>query len=150
MRASAHFKINDAQVVHETFDEEVLAINLDTGTYYSMPGLSAQVWRWVVAGVPLEAIGRALNQICDASPVSIAAQLEEFVGKLEQNRLIVPGDAPPVEETPVLSTFQGKVPAALAFDVYTDMQDLLLLDPIHDVEEAGWPLAKPARNTTTK
>jgi hypothetical protein len=29
-------------------------------------------------------------------------------------------------------------------EVYTDMQDLLLLDPIHEVdEEAGWPSPKP-------
>ncbi len=27
---------------------------------------------------------------------------------------------------------------------YTDMQDLLLLDPIHDVDEVGWPVASPA------
>ena len=26
---------------------------------------------------------------------------------------------------------------------YTDMQDLLLLDPIHEVDEAGWPSVKP-------
>ncbi len=25
---------------------------------------------------------------------------------------------------------------------YADMQDLLLLDPIHDVDETGWPNAK--------
>ena len=26
--------------------------------------------------------------------------------------------------------------------IYTDMQDLLLLDPIHDVDQAGWPTRK--------
>jgi hypothetical protein len=25
---------------------------------------------------------------------------------------------------------------------YTDMQELLLLDPIHDVDESGWPHRK--------
>ena len=25
---------------------------------------------------------------------------------------------------------------------YKDMQDMLLLDPVHDVEEAGWPEPK--------
>jgi hypothetical protein len=25
---------------------------------------------------------------------------------------------------------------------YTDMQDLLLLDPIHEVDAAGWPSTK--------
>jgi hypothetical protein len=25
---------------------------------------------------------------------------------------------------------------------YEDMQDLILLDPVHEVEEEGWPRAK--------
>ena len=35
------------------------------------------------------------------------------------------------------------VPGEPVLEKYTDMQELLLLDPIHDVEEAGWPKAKP-------
>ena len=31
---------------------------------------------------------------------------------------------------------------APALQVYTDMEDLLLLDPIHEVDEMGWPSAK--------
>jgi hypothetical protein len=30
-----------------------------------------------------------------------------------------------------------------ALNKYSDMQDLLLLDPIHDVDVAGWPTIKP-------
>jgi hypothetical protein len=30
-----------------------------------------------------------------------------------------------------------------AISVYKDMQDLFLLDPIHDVNEAGWPSYQP-------
>jgi hypothetical protein len=26
---------------------------------------------------------------------------------------------------------------------YSDMQELLLLDPIHDVDDAGWPKPNP-------
>lgn len=32
------------------------------------------------------------------------------------------------------------------FHKYTDMEDLLLLDPIHDVDETGWP--KPHQDDT--
>jgi hypothetical protein len=28
--------------------------------------------------------------------------------------------------------------------VYTDMEELLLLDPIHDVDETGWPVRAEA------
>ena len=39
---------------------------------------------------------------------------------------------------------RNKPLAAPVLNKYSDMQDLLLLDPIHDVdEEAGWPTNKP-------
>jgi len=31
---------------------------------------------------------------------------------------------------------------APVLNVYADMKDLLLLDPIHDVDEVGWPTPK--------
>ncbi len=33
---------------------------------------------------------------------------------------------------------------APVLESYSDMQDLLLLDPIHDVDDAGWPVANQA------
>jgi hypothetical protein len=27
-------------------------------------------------------------------------------------------------------------------DIFSDMQDILLLDPVHDVDESGWPILK--------
>jgi hypothetical protein len=41
-------------------------------------------------------------------------------------------------------TAAAAITAAPVLEKYTDMQELLLLDPIHDVEEAGWPKARPA------
>jgi hypothetical protein len=32
--------------------------------------------------------------------------------------------------------------AAPALNTFSDMQELLLLDPIHEVDEAGWPVAR--------
>ena len=31
---------------------------------------------------------------------------------------------------------------APAVQKYDDLEDLLLLDPIHEVDEAGWPVAR--------
>lgn len=142
MRADAHFAINEAQAVYEVFDGEVLAINLETGKYYSMLALSAQVWRWLIDGVPLGRIAAALEKICSADRPAVVAQLEAFLAKLAEEGLIVPGKAAPAEADPVLSQPMAAAPLTLAVEVYTEMQDLLLLDPIHDVEEEGWPLAR--------
>ena len=30
-------------------------------------------------------------------------------------------------------------PGPLSVDAFTDLADLILLDPVHDVSDAGWP-----------
>ena len=56
MALPARFRLNDKQVVFERFDDEVLAINLETGTYYSLPNLSAQIWNWLLDGADVQAV----------------------------------------------------------------------------------------------
>jgi hypothetical protein len=45
--------------------------------------------------------------------------------------------SPPPEAKP---TFKE-----LSLRTFTDLQELLLLDPIHDVDEVGWPAPLPPR-----
>jgi hypothetical protein len=40
---------------------------------------------------------------------------------------------------------EGKFEAPV-LQKYTDMQDLLLLDPIHDTDETGWPNIRIEKN----
>jgi hypothetical protein len=141
MRDDAYFKMNEAQVTHEIFDGEVLAVNLDTGTYYSMPGLGGLVWTWVVAGVPLRDVAKLLLCTCRDVPVSLEADIETFVSQLETHGLILPSTGAAAQAPGAPTERRPYKP--LQLEVYTDMQDLLLLDPIHDVDEAGWPLSKP-------
>jgi Coenzyme PQQ synthesis protein D (PqqD) len=119
----------------------VLAVNLDTGTYYSMPGLSGLVWTWVINGVPLADVTKSLLLACNDVPQSIEADVEAFVSQLHANGLILPSAGEPKQAPALPLDKQSFKP--LLLEVYTDMQDLLLLDPMHDVAEAGWPLAKP-------
>ena len=50
----------------------------------------------------------------------------------------------PAPEKPKLTLTKGERTAwrAPEFDEYTDMWELIKLDPIHEVEEAGWPIRK--------
>jgi hypothetical protein len=106
-----------------------------------MPGLAGVVWSWMVEGVKLDDVARLLQATCTDVPDSMEQDLEAFASLLESHELILPS----VGES-------AKAPAAptdkrpfkpLQLEVYTDMRDLLLLDPIHDAAEAGWPLTKP-------
>ena len=58
------------------------------------------------------------------------------------HELIAPSDAPP----PPDAVKSPSIPRAPfhppVLNVFSDMQDLLLLDPIHDVDATGWPMPK--------
>jgi hypothetical protein len=142
---AARFRVNDPRVVYENFDGEIVAVNLDTGTYYSMSESGAEIWTMLVAGMRLDqALAAALDRY-DGSRGEIEAAVRDFVERLCREELLVPDarGAAPLEHAASLPPAAKKAFAAPAFTAYSDMQDLLLLDPVHDVDEAGWPVHKP-------
>ncbi len=128
-------------VVHEAIEGEVIIVNLDKGLYFSTDGVGASIWAMIVAGRTADEILLWAKGL-DAGDV-VAADVAEFLDDLRENELVRD-----VAETPEGGDFD--VPAAPAtyekptLNVYADMEELLLLDPIHDVsDDAGWPHAAP-------
>jgi len=147
MLAYKHVRIDPTQVVYESFDGEILAINLETGAYYSLTGPSSRLWLLVIEGLPVGDIVDRFVAGHDASREAIAAAVHEFLARLSAERLIVGVGGEETSAPAAPSSPETGRPPALAFEmkVFTDMQDLLLLDPIHDVEDAGWPVAREDR-----
>ncbi|MGE3074353.1 MAG: PqqD family protein [Dehalococcoidia bacterium] len=131
MTADARYEVNKPDVVDESVDGEVLIVHLGTGAYYSSRGAGDVAWRLLSAG----------KTVAEASASHGIAEdaLSRFVDQLIAEELVRPRTTAP-QEVESLAAAAGEP----TLDKYTDMQELLLLDPIHDVEEAGWPMAKPA------
>jgi hypothetical protein len=135
-------------VVREVFDDEVVIVNLDSGAYYSLGGTGTQIWNLMEQGLSPAAITDNLVQFYDGSRDEIHAGLEGLLRDLLSEKLIVSfeeaepdGILPPTTNT--AAAVNGKKPFETpVLSKYSDMEDLLLLDPIHDVDETGWP-AKP-------
>src|SRR3954466_3604431 len=129
---TARYELNNPPAVAELVEGEVIAINLDTGSYYSLIGPAAEVWNRLVAGFsPQEILAGPADELADS--------LQRFIDALLAEGLIRPasGAPAPAASMPALAPWPSD---ALRFDHFTDMQDLLLLDPIHDVDErTGWP-----------
>jgi hypothetical protein len=138
------FKVNSGPVVFENYESESLAINLDTGTYYSLTGPASRLWTMLSRGTPSARIAEYFAAAHEGDPAQIADSVRRFLERLESEQLIVEDtgaaamdgagqQAPPEQRTP-FEDFDMRV--------FTDMQDLLMLDPIHDADEAGWPSAR--------
>jgi Coenzyme PQQ synthesis protein D (PqqD) len=134
--------VGGPSVVHETIEGEVIIVNLDKGLYFSTDGVGACIWAMIVAGRTADEILLWAKDALDAGH-EVAADVAEFLDDLRENELVRV-----IAETPEGGDFD--LPAAPAtyakptLHVYADMEELLLLDPIHDVsDDAGWPHAAP-------
>jgi hypothetical protein len=149
MNTKTHLKLRGPQVIHETIDNEVVIIDLPAGNYFSLTSAGADIWSMLIRGIPHDAIVEALARRYEGSREEIESAADRLVGDLLRETLIVPagadvpaGDAEGIMPAPGATAEPRPrfVPPALL--KYTDMQHLLLLDPIHEVDETGWPNQK--------
>ena len=138
MQASTRFRLNTGNVIHEKMDGEVIAIHLVSGAYYSMQHVGAAIWELLVAGHSVTEVHDALAAHDNGDGSDVQAALSRFVEELVTEELLVAADAPAPSHaaTPSLPGGPFKAPVLAKF---TDMTDMLLLDPIHEVEDTGWP-----------
>ena len=136
--------VNTAEVVHETIDGEAILIHLGTGTYYSLDGVGAEIWAFAAAGADRDDVLTAAQHRYDGDPAHIRASVERLVEELLSQGLLV--EVTSASEPPQPRLPDGRVPFAdPQLHVYTDMQEFMLVDPLHEVDEAaGWPHAKSA------
>ncbi len=119
----------------EVLEGEVVVLNVETGVYFSLRGLASELWRDLAAGHRVEKLAR----LADDHGYG-AERVTAFVCELTRHGLMRPASRPPVAGEPGSAALLKVESPALIFEVYEDMQDLILSDPIHDVDEsAGWP-----------
>ncbi len=135
----SRYEPNNPPIVAEMVEGELIAINIETGTYYSLAGPAARIWNAIAAGHSAAEIAGAVSPPGDAA--ALRQSVENFVEALLAEQLIRPVERPaPAGNLLPLAPWQTE---SLRLERFTDMQDLLVLDPIHEVDEAGWP--KPLR-----
>lgn len=137
------YRLRRRDVTHERLDGEVIAVNLLTGRYYSMSGTAADIW----SATLLTGTARGARELLAAVytlPAEAKAEVEAFLDRCVEAELIDLTDSADVGQ-------QGADGAALPEDFsrtswltpsleeYEDLQDLILVDPIHDTSALGWP-----------
>lgn len=139
---SDRWTIDPDQVVWEVLDGEAVIVDLAAGHYHAAPGVAATVWQAVASGCDLDGIVATVRaahlDVPDDPAPAITAFLDQLVGAGLAATAPAgdggPGAAPNAPTSP--TAWQ---PPAL--ESHDDLEDLLLLDPVHDVTDAGWPNA---------
>ncbi len=149
MTTSQYFRMNSPTCIHETIGDEVIVANLDVGFYYSIDDkLGMAIWNAMEGGTAIAQIVDRLSEHFGLHPSAVEPSITAFLTELEQEGLIMPDTSRQEEDRAPASLRPENLPSSFAkptFEKYTDMQLLLLLDPIHEVDETGWPNAVPEK-----
>lgn len=144
--ASPYYRLAGPQVIHELVAGEVVIINLATGAYYSLDGVGATIWSTLLDGADEAAILAAVLRRYSGDEATIAGSVRSLLGQLVAQDLIAPGNAAPAPMPGDASPVPAAAPRPFVPPVlhtYTDMQELIALDPIHEVDDTGWPHRRP-------
>lgn len=136
------FRINTPHVISETIDGETIIINLESGNYYSLNKMGGEIWNAIGSWVSKEKIFVGLAKRHAEPLLKISEAVQAFIQVLLNENLIVPAPEE-IQGSPASYPAEANAPSPPfekpELQKYDDMQDLLLLDPIHDVDETGWP-----------
>jgi hypothetical protein len=126
--------LNSPACIGEVVDDDLIVINLTSGRYYNMRHETVACWQALTQGI-------TPNQLIVANTWT-AAQASCFKTQIQyllDEKLLVPlTEVARASCAPRIEIVDADKPFRI--DVFTDMQEMLLLDPIHDASvDAGWP-----------
>jgi hypothetical protein len=137
------FRRAGAHIVSESIQGEVIIVNLLQGVYYSITGSGPQIWECICNGYSIEKIAELLRTEFLNVPEDVTDKITNFAAKLAEDSLIqhCEGDPQPIDQ-PVVSEPSNGVRKQFeepAISKFNDMEEVLILDPVHDFDESGWP-----------
>lgn len=131
-------------VIDELFEGEVTLIHLGSGLFYGLDAPASAIWLQVRDGRAPNAVVAALATAYGVPDDDLRVSVLAFLDRLVEEQLLVPAET----EAPAVTLDEADVWAEPALQRFSDMAELLLLDPVHDIEldANGWPIprAQPA------
>jgi hypothetical protein len=135
------YAVASKDIVFESFDGEAVVLDLASGRYFGFSDSGSKVWQALSSGVGAQALTRLANGAAAIGPT----ELEAFISRLVELGLLVPSDAPAQPMPDDLRAALAATGETLNVSIHDDLADLIIVDPIHEVEEPlGWPAVKQA------
>ena len=133
-----NYRICTSKIVYEVLNTEVIAIDFHTGNYYAIIHVGKQIWQLLEQHLPLDRISQAISDHYRCDRNKVLSDIQQFMNELLRAGLIEMCPPEPFTD-PIPFAEEGWEYDTPRLQEYTDVQNLLLLDPIHEVTDAGWP-----------
>ena len=133
------YRFNYDTFAFESFGDEIVVLNLVDGIYYAFRGAAVVAWPYIIAQHSEPVIASALATRYGVAADQLSLDLTEFVERLLHENILL---AAPEDTSEINCSQHGSLPEyqGFSFERHADMEDLLTLDPIHDVDrQKGWP-----------
>lgn len=129
-------------ILSDVFGEEVVLVNLESGVYYSLKYSAAQIWIRLINQYSPTEVFADLIQIYQVDENDLMSDINLFFTQLLEDKIIKIASETEKKSIEfnskgILVTYTSPV-----LETFSDMQEILLLDPVHDVDKAGWPISK--------
>jgi hypothetical protein len=135
--------VDKSSVTHDRLEDEVIIINVATGSYFSGSGPAADLWSLVSQGASTAEAARKLAAEYSCDEEMVLRDVAKSIDLLAERGLIQGNDDGAASHPElVLPPAVRNAWTSPAFDEYTDMWDLIRMDPIHEADEVGWPMPK--------
>lgn len=130
------YSTNIPKAASELFDGELVIAHYGSGLYYSVSESGALIWQGLRHGFADTEVAEWLSAHFKYQG-DMGGIVSSFIERLREEGLLIPvTNAEPGASLPLLNGAAFEVPKLERFD---DLQDLLLADPVHDVDSTGWP-----------
>jgi hypothetical protein len=121
----------------ELFDGELVIAHYGSGLYYSISQSGALIWQGLRHGLSDVEVEGWLARHYDGQADDIRTAVPAFIARMCEEGLLAPhNEGATGPELPVLNGGRFETPEVERFD---DLQELLLVDPVHEVDPTGWP-----------
>lgn len=143
MNEGAFFQVANPDIVSDTIDDAIVIVNLGSGDHFTLDGVAREIWELLASGRSRAEIIAVLTHRYEGRPEQILEGVDSLIMRLTEEGLIVAAEeGKPPESFGTIEPTEKKLFESPVLVKYTDMEDLLNLDPIHEVDDSGWPRIK--------
>ena len=123
------WKPDPTAVAAKVIDGEAIIMNLTNGAYYSMDGVGGLMWHGIELGQQGDVIVDRIALRFGADAARVRADFDRLVAELLKEGLILESDVDSAPPAPADGSLSDTGYTAPVLNKYTDMADLLALDP---------------------